>query len=185
MTAETVLLISGSLRAASTNSAVIRTAAALVGADAKAHVYTELGALPHFDPDVEAVQPPEIVNELRRAIDASSAMLICTPEYAGSLPGTFKNLLDWTIGGNEVAGKPTAWINASGNATKAAGAHAMLRTVLTYTGANIVEEACRHIPIGRADIGPDGEVATQARRDEIQEAFQALLTFSRTTVQEL
>lgn len=42
---------------------------------------------------------------------AADAVLFCTPEYAGALPGSFKNLLDWTVGGGETYGKPAAWIN--------------------------------------------------------------------------
>lgn len=175
MSGRSLLLMSGSLRDASINSTVIRTLAELSGDDVDVHVYDELGALPHFDPDVEAAQPPESVLRLRAAIEERSAVLICTPEYAGSLPGSFKNLLDWTVGGMEIVGKPTAWINASASSTQAAGAHAALRTVLTYTGASIVEDACRHVPTGPADRGADGTIVTEAIRSQLREALTALL----------
>ena len=174
-----VLLISGSLRDDSINSAVIRTVVPLLDHDVESNIYPDLGSLPHFNPDVEAAQPPDIVLKLRQAIEASDAVLFCTPEYAGSLPGSFKNLLDWTVGGNEIVGMPTAWLNASSNATEAIGAHETLRTVLNYTGADIVEEACRHIPVARADIGQTGEVETASRRDEIRAAVRALVAYSR------
>jgi NAD(P)H-dependent FMN reductase len=72
------------------------------------------------------------VAELRHEIGAADAVLICTPEYAGALPGSFKNLLDWTVGGGEADRKPVGWINASGVAAPTGGgdAHASLRKVL-------------------------------------------------------
>ena len=51
--------------------------------------------------------------ELRAAIERAAGVLICTPEYAGTLPGSFKNLLDWTVGGTEISDKPVAWVNTS------------------------------------------------------------------------
>src|SRR5205823_7867073 len=84
--------------------------------------------------------------QLRAAIAHADAILVCTPEYAGTLPGSFKNLLDWTVGGTEIGGKPTAWINAA-NPGRGEGAVATLRSVLEYTDAAIVEEACVRIAI--------------------------------------
>ncbi len=102
-------------------------------------------------------------------------MLICTPEYAGGLPGSFKNLLDWTVGGGEVYGKPVAWINASSVAAPTGGgdAHDSLRKVLTYAGAEIVEEACARIPVPRAAVA-DGVVVDPDLRERIAMAVQRL-----------
>ena len=97
---------------------------------------------------------------MRAAIAASDAVLFSTPEYAGALPGSFKNLLDWTVGGGEIYGKPVAWINASGLNAPTGGrdAHDSLRTVLGYTGAEIVEAACVRVPIARNVVGEDGVI---------------------------
>ena len=150
-----------------------------MAADVDVTVYNEMGALPHFTPDVEATAVPEVVARLRKRIEDSTAVLICTPEYAGALPGSFKNLLDWTVGGMEIVGKPTAWINVSANATKAAGAHASLKTVLTYTGAAIVDDACRHVPLAVADLSGDGLVGTPAAVEELRSAALVLLERAR------
>jgi NAD(P)H-dependent FMN reductase len=174
-----VMLISGSLRDASINGAVVRTVSGMLNGSAEAHTFIGIRDLPHFDPDVEEVALPDTVAALRRMIDRNDAVLICTPEYAGSLPGAFKNLLDWTIGGIELVGKPTAWINCSSSATKAAGAHATLRTVLTYAGADIVEKACLHIPIARVDISLAGEVENASCRDAIRGSVEALMAYAR------
>lgn len=151
-----ILLLSGSLRAGSTNEAVLRTVHAVAPpARMRAVVYDGLARLPHFNPDDDTDSLPAPVSELRAAIDGATGILICTPEYAGTLPGSFKNLLDWTVGGTEICDKPVAWINAAAPG-RGQGAEATLRTVLGYTGAHIVESACVKIPVGRATTGRDG-----------------------------
>jgi chromate reductase len=170
-----VLLISGSLRAGSTNSALLRTAHAVAPDGVVTTLYGALGDLPHFDPDddVDGEPLPAAPADLRAQLDAADAVLFCTPEYAGALPGSFKNLLDWTVGGGTYE-KPVAWINASASPTGAAGAHASLRTVLTYTGTDIVEAACSHIPVPRQSIGPDGLVDDPAIRTRVVDVLRSL-----------
>jgi NAD(P)H-dependent FMN reductase len=85
-------------------------------------------------------------------------VLFCTPEYAGTLPGSLKNLLDWTVGGGQLYGKPVAWLNVAA-ANRGLGAEQTLASVLGYVGAVVVEPACRHIPVDRSAIGPDGTIS--------------------------
>ncbi len=171
----TLLLICGSLRAGSGNAATLRTAAALAGPDVRAEVYGGLAELPHFDPDADVEPLHPAVAVLRSAIGAADGVLFCTPEYAGNLPGSFKNLLDAAIGGGELDGRPVAWVNVSVWATGAADAHASLRPVLGYAGARIVEPACVHVPVPRDGIGPDGLVAEAGRRAAIADAVAVLV----------
>ena len=170
-----LLLVSGSLRARSTNTAVLRTAQAVAQPGTSATVFDGLAGLPHFNPDDDADPLDPAVVELRSAIDRADGLLLSTPEYAGALPGSFKNLLDWLVGGVEIAGKPTGWINTSSLPTQAAGAHASLRAVLGYVDADIVEAASAHIPVPRDAIGPDGTVVEPAIRSEIAAVVRALV----------
>ena len=178
-----VLLVSGSLRAESVNSAVLRTAAALAGDRIRTTLYEGLGTLPHFnpddDPDGGPVSAP--VADLRRRLADADAVLFCTPEYAGSLPGSFKNLLDWTVGGDETYGKPVAWTNASSRPDPDAGsgAHAAQCTVLGYTGpADIAAAACRRIRVPRTAVGANGVVTDAAIRDEVAMALRTLADYA-------
>jgi NAD(P)H-dependent FMN reductase len=160
-----ILLVSGSLRERSTNTALLRTARAVAPPGVEAALYEGLGTLPWFNPDDDPEGGPvhPAVADLRRQIAASDALLFCTPEYAGALPGSFKNLLDWTVGGGETYGMPIGWVNVSGPAspTGAAGAHDSLRAVLTYTGTDLVEDACVRLPVGRSAVGADGLIADE------------------------
>jgi NAD(P)H-dependent FMN reductase len=172
-------MVFGSLRTGSVNAAVLRTASVLAPAGVTTEIYERLGTLPHFDPDDDHDPLPAAVASLRAFIAAADAVLFCTPEYAGALPGSFKNLLDWTVGGAEMYHKPVAWINASTAPAGAVNAHASLRTVLGYLTAEIVEAACVAIPIPRASIGADGLIGDAAIRQEIAAAVAALADYRR------
>jgi chromate reductase, NAD(P)H dehydrogenase (quinone) len=119
---------------------------------------------------------PAPVAAMREQLGGADAVLFSTPEYAGALPGSFTNLLEWTVGGHEIYGKPVAWVNAAGPAapTGAADAHESLRKVLGYVGAAIVEDACVRIPVPRDAIGPDGLVADPDLRAQLGAALQIL-----------
>ncbi|MEP7026356.1 MAG: NADPH-dependent FMN reductase, partial [Actinomycetota bacterium] len=129
-----ILLISGSTRGGSTNTAALRTAQAVAPRGTAAVLYEGLAGLPAFNPDDDHDPLPPPAAELRREIAAADAVLICTPEYAGTLPGSFKNLLDWTVGGTEISAKPVAWINVAAEG-RGSGAHESLAIVLGYVSA--------------------------------------------------
>lgn len=99
--------------------------------------------------------PPEFVGDLRAGIDAARAVLFCTPEYAGAMPGSLKNLLEWTIGATVMTGKPVGWINPSTAPQRAAGIYDSLKTVLNYTGASLGEGAAATFPsLGPRSVTP-------------------------------
>ena len=167
-----LMLVCGSVRAGSTNAAVLRCAAESLPAGCTALSYHQLGELPHFNPDLDVDPVPPPVGELRRAIGESAALLFSTPEYAGALPGSLKNLLDWTIGGGELSDKPVGWINSSDRG--AAGAYAELATVLGYAGARIVPAGCARVPVSRRDVDADGAISQPTIRAAIAGVVQAM-----------
>ena len=168
-----LLLISGSLRDGSTNTALLRTAQAI---DPDTELFAGMGDLPHFSPDDDGDDLPAAVADLRAAVGRVDAILVCTPEYAGALPGAFKNLLEWLVGGGEAYRKPIAWINVSGPAAPSGGAdaHDSLRKVVGYISMEIVEEACVRIPLTRDVVGDDGLIADAAVRERLAAALEAL-----------
>lgn len=168
-----LLLVSGSVRDGSTNAAVLSTACQLLADDWSGEIFGGLGDLPHFNPDLDDDRLPPAAAAMRETVSTADAVLFSTPEYAGTLPGSFKNLLDWTIGGSALMERPVGWINPSASPTGAAGAYATLRIVIEYTGAIIVDDACRHIPVARDQI-TDGIVTDEAVRSQIAEVVAAL-----------
>jgi chromate reductase, NAD(P)H dehydrogenase (quinone) len=138
-----VLALSGSLRAASINSAFCRAAAKLAPPGFETTVYAGLGALPLFNPDAEA-SPPESVLALRRAVSAADALVVASPEYAHGISGVMKNALDWLVSHEGAAYKPVALVNTSPRASHAVAA---LREVLTTMSAALIEDACISVPL--------------------------------------
>jgi len=103
-------------------------------------------------------------------------VLFCVPEYAGTLPGSFKNALDWTVGTGEFYGRPVAWINAAAIG-RGSGAAASLRLVLTYVGAVIIEAATVQLPVGRDSVGTDGLIADPVLRAQLADVVRAVRDF--------
>jgi NAD(P)H-dependent FMN reductase len=91
----TILGISGSLRSGSFNSALLRAASRAMPIGVELEIGTIKG-IPLYDGDVEASQGvPEIVERLKQQIAAADGVLLVTPEYNNSIPGVFKNAIDW------------------------------------------------------------------------------------------
>jgi NAD(P)H-dependent FMN reductase len=172
---ERILFVSGSLRRNSTNTALLLAACDEMPDGYAGVLYDAMRRLPHFDPDDDADPLDPAVVALRAAIGDARAVLFSTPEYAGALPGSFKNLLDWTIGGGEIYRKPVAWWNASTSPTGAAGAHASLRVVLGYAGCDVVEDACAHIPVRRDVVTEAGVADDPGVRAAVRAALRALV----------
>jgi chromate reductase len=142
-----VLGISGSLRAGSFNTALLRAAAELLPAAARLRIYDELALIPPYSEEAEA--PPAVVS-LRAAIDAADALIIATPEYNASIPGQLKNALDWAsrpYPDNALRRKPVAVVGASTGLFGAVWAQAELRKVLATAGADVLDE---ELPVGSA-----------------------------------
>jgi NAD(P)H-dependent FMN reductase len=175
-TLPSILLLSGSLRSGSTNASLLRTAQAVAPAQVRTVLYDRWAALPHFNPDDDTDPLPAPVAELRAAISGTAAVLICAPEYAGTLPGSFKNLLDWTVGGTEICDKPVAWVNVAAPG-RGQGAEATLRTVLGYTGAAIAESACARIPVDHGMVGADGIITDPEVREKLSTVLELLAEF--------
>jgi chromate reductase, NAD(P)H dehydrogenase (quinone) len=172
-----ILLISGSLRDGSTNSAVLRTAAAAAPPAVTATLYHDAGRLPIFNPDLDTGPLPGPVAELRAQLHRADGLLFSTPEYAGALPASLKNILEWAVGDASPASiyeKPVAWVNVSSSPTGAADAHRSLRIVLGYVHATIVEGACAVIPVTRDMVGRDGLVADPSVQARLAEVLSTL-----------
>ncbi len=165
-----LLLVSGSTRAGSTNTAALRTACE-VAPSVTATLYEGLAELPAFNPD-EGDSPHPAVRRLRQALSEADAVLFCTPEYAGSLPGSFKNLLDWTVGSGELLGKPVAWVNVAPEG-RGKGAEQALASVLGYVGSVVIPQACLRLPLARQSVGPEGTAVDVVFRAALARVVQA------------
>lgn len=163
-----ILALSGSLRAASGNTALLRAAQSLAPAGMTIEIYDGLGALPLFNPDLDPRDFPNVTAFLARAARAD-ALLIACPEYARGIPGAFKNALDWLVGCEAFSAKKAALLNASGRATEA---QAALRLVLTTMAIELVEPACVTVPL----VGDGWTAAAIIADTDLNQRLRAALT---------
>ncbi len=170
-----LLGISGSLRAASTNTAALRAAALLAPAGCEIVVTDALAQLPPFNPDLDADLPPAVA-AFRRAIGGSDGLLIAAPEYAHGVSGVLKNALDWLVAGCEFPDKPVALINTSPRATLA---QAQLRETLRTMAGRVIDEAAVSLPL----LGRELDAAAIAADPALAGALQAALARFRAAIE--
>jgi NAD(P)H-dependent FMN reductase len=174
-----ILAISGSLRAESTNAALLRAAAALAPPGMEITFYSGLGDLPHFNPDLdgEGQEPPPAVAALRSEVCASDGLLICSPEYAHGVPGSLKNALDWLVSFPDFVGKPVLLLNAS-----AAGGQwvhqSLVETLKTMSarvaGASLLE------PFLRKKLDPRGVMSDPEAQRALRASLESFAAWIRS-----
>jgi chromate reductase len=138
-----LLGLSGSLRAASSNTGLLQAAAALAPAGVTISISRMIPELPHFSPDLEA-ELPDAARVFRAEIAGADGLLISCPEYAHGVPGSFKNALDWLVGGPEFLNKPVAFLNVS---SRGSFAMASLRETVGVMTGRISETGSITLPL--------------------------------------
>jgi NAD(P)H-dependent FMN reductase len=166
-----ILAVSGSLRAASSNTSLLHAAAALAPAGVAVELWGGLAEVPPFDPDRDVDPAPPAVAELRRRLTEADAVLVSSPEYAHGVPGSLKNALDWLVGSGELMGKPVGLLNASAASTFA---HAQLTETLTVMMGRVVPEASVVVPLWGRRLTPDEMAADPEVGPVVREAVAAL-----------
>jgi len=157
--------ISGSLRTDSSNSAVLR-APADNSSKYDISIWDRLGELPHFAPGLDA---SEAVQSLRDAIATSDAVVIASPEYAGGMPGTLKNALDWLVQSGELYEKLIAVVSAVPSAARGGNARRWVEDVVRMQGGRTIASFAIETP---TDL--DAAALAARGRDMWQRVFDAL-----------
>lgn len=165
-----ILAISGSLRAASSNTTLLRAAASLAPEGVVVEQFEGLGDLPHFNPDLEDAPIPAVL-DWRARLKAADGVLISSPEYAHGVPGVLKNALDWVVGSGELVFKPVALLNASPRSTHG---QASLTETLTVMTAALVPEATVAVPLAGRKLDAEGIVADPGLSTLLRGALAAL-----------
>jgi NAD(P)H-dependent FMN reductase len=166
-----LLAISGSLRAASSNGALVGAVALVAPPGVTVETYDGLSALPHFNPDADVEPAPPAVAAWRERLAAADGVLLSSPEYAHGVPGALKNALDWIVGSGEFMLKPVALVNAS---PMSHFAHPQLAETLAVMMAAIVPEASVVIPLAGRGLDAAGVAADPALGPALGDAVAAL-----------
>ena len=172
-----VLAISGSLRDASNNTALLRALREEAPEGVEIELWDGLKAIPPYDQDDDGVPAPGPVEALRSLVREVDAVFFATPEYNSSVPGALKNALDWAsrpLATNSFRNKPVAVISSSAGAFGGVWAAAELRKVLAAMGARVAEA---ELAVGHAHekFDDQGRLADDDVRDGLREALELLL----------
>jgi len=161
-----ILTLSGSLRPQSSSHKILQIATALMPENVEIDDSADIGSLPHFD---GSETPPPAVATFLQQIQQADGVLICIPEYAFGVPGSFKNALDWTVGGGEFSQKPVTYITAASVGEKA---HESLGHILTAMGSVITGSL--RIPFIRAKLTPEGTLKDPALLESLRATVNSL-----------
>jgi len=164
-----LLAISGSLRAVSTNTALLQAAQLLAPEGVEIELYDGLARLPHFNPDLDVEPAPPEVSAWRDKVRVADGLLISSPEYARGIPGSFKNALDWLVSYDGFPDKPVAFFHAS---ERAVASQAAMRLVFETMSARVVEEATITIPL----LGKQADAAAIAADPQMSAKIRAALS---------
>jgi len=173
MSKKKVFVICGSTRAHSANLSIIQYIANIIPDELELEIYNDLVALPHFNPDLDKDNAPEIVEELRSKIKSADGVLICTPEYVFSLPGVLKNAIEWCVSTTVFSEKPVALITASASGVKA---HESLQLVMKTIYADVREETQLLIQGAKGKVGNEGKITDSITAQQLKNLAIAFIS---------
>lgn len=170
-----VLGISGSLRAASFNSAALRAAQELAPAGMTIDI-ADISGIPLYQEEVYQAGFPPAVETLREQIRAADAVLIATPEYNFSISGVLKNAIDWVSRppAQPFDQKLVALIGASAGRMGTARAQYHLRQVFVFLNGYLLNKPEVMISGAGNAFDDDGRLVDETARKAIAEQLQAL-----------
>ena len=172
-----LIAISGSLRAASTNSALVAALAANAPADVIVEIYDGLGRLPIFNPDDEGERTPPEAARLIGMITRADGVIVSCPEYAHGVPGGMKNALDWLVSRDAAVGKPAMLVHASPRSLYARAALAEVMRTMSF--AMHEETALEIALLGKKPAEMEAILSEDANRQAMRDAVQGFSGFIR------
>lgn len=161
-----IVAISGSTRKNSSNFIILKFISEHINSDFEVEIFEDLENIPHFNPDLDTEIPPEQVKAFRNKIDTASGVLICTPEYVFSLPGSLKNALEWCVSTTVFSNKKVGLITASASGEKG---HEQLNLIMRTIEAKFTEETQLLIQGIRGKLDANGNVIDEKTLSDLLE----------------
>jgi chromate reductase, NAD(P)H dehydrogenase (quinone) len=180
-----LLGISGSLRGGSYNSALLRAATRLMPPEAELAV-ASIRDIPLYDGDVETQGIPPAVARLKDAVAAAAGVLLVTPEYNNSIPGVFKNAIDWLSRPNSdikrlFTGRPFAVIGASPGGFGTTLSQSAWLPVLRYLGTQFWSGGRLQVSRAGSVFDESGNLKDSGIEDQLKQFLAGYVTFVRRT----
>lgn len=168
-----ILAISGSTKANSTNGIILRSISDWFADELDVQVFSGISSLPHFNPDITEEAIAASIREFRSLIEEADGVIICTPEYVFSLPGSLKNAIEWTVSTTVFSHKPVALIVASASGEKAFEA---LKLIMRTIECKVVEQSTLLIRGAKGKINKEGQIVEENLRSDLQKVIATLIT---------
>lgn len=167
--------ISGSLRAGSFNTKLLRTAQTLAPDGMSIDIYEGLGDIPHYNDDVKNAGFPDNVQSLVDQIAAADAVLIVTPEYNYSIPGVLKNAIDWASRGDPqpFKNKPVLIMGAAAGVLGTARAQYDLRRCFIFLEGHVMNRPEVFVGAAHTKFDEDGTLTDAPTADFVKQALGA------------
>lgn len=156
-----ILGITGSLRAASMNTALLRSIAGQMPESVNMQIFDALD-LPLYNGDLEEQGDPESVTRLKSHVALADGVVFACPEYNGSMTAVIKNQVDWASRGEApIKGKPVGVVGISPGPHGAVRGQNILRASLLHIGCKVLPSPAVVLPKGR-ELVTDGELTEEA-----------------------
>lgn len=167
-----ILAILGSMSHRSSNRGILSYIAEAFRDMLDVEVYDSIANLPHFNPDLDNSDLLSVVREFRNRIAASDGVLICTPEYVFSIPGSLKNAIEWNVSTTVFSNKPVAIIVAAGLGERA---FESLSLIMTTIESRLDEGSKLLIKGVKSKVGADGDIRDEVTLEKIDGVIRSLL----------
>ncbi len=173
-----ILGISGSLRKASYNTALLKACAELMPAGMKM-TYARIDDIPLFNQDIFDAGLPEPVKRFRAEVAAADGVLIASPEYNFSVTAPLKNAIDWASRPpNQVfQDKPIALFSASGGPLGGARVQYDLRRILGQLWGHVLPRPEVFIGAAQTKVDAHGKITDEATKKFLTELLAGFKTW--------
>lgn len=160
-----IFAITGSTRKNSSNYKILKYISEEIKDSFEVEIFENIDELPHFNPDLDTENLPKEVVSFRNKIEKADGVIICTPEYVFSLPGSLKNVLEWCVSTTIFSGKNTGLITASASGEMG---HEQLILIMKTLEANLKEDTQLLISGIRGKINEKGEITNVETSDNLR-----------------
>ncbi|WDF64638.1 NADPH-dependent FMN reductase [Flavobacterium sp. KACC 22763] len=160
-----ILAISGSTRSNSSNFKILKYISNCLKPEFEVEFFEDLERLPHFNPDLDTDNPPQEITLFRNKIINANGVIICTPEYVFSLPGSLKNALEWCVSTTIFSNKKTGLITASASGEMG---HEQLLLVMKTIEAKFDDATQLLIQGVRGKVNAEGEIVSEETANALQ-----------------
>lgn len=169
-----ILGISGSVRVASYNTALLQAAGKLAPGNMRVTLFEGLGQLPIFSPEGDGVELLSRVQKLMARVRQADGVIISTPEYAHGISGVLKNALDWFVASDALVLKPVVVTSVSTSALGGVRGHNSLLLTLSAMNAQVVTDGSLTVPFAKTRFDSNLELVDGITREALALSLAAL-----------